>query len=368
MFVSFFDAQSGPKEIYTDNTFKYNPNTGRFTVEFATIGTVTGNLVGNVTGAVTGNIFTSLIDSADSSAITVTPSAVFSSNVSIENDLDIIGTINIGGEAHENIGHFLHPRPQTGSNVDHYIPFLDTLQERSAVQTDGSFRYNPATEILSVSNIVGTSLSVPTIVTTDITAGTITSASLMVLSSTLSTGTQRRLVQVGSGLVDGRFGVVCNSYLGTNAFVSFLQAHSTADVANMQFARYRGTTDVPLTVVTGDDIADITFSAHNGTAALNAANITVKTEGTIVAGASGVGAVPGRIEIQTANVAGTLTDALVINSKQQTTFGGSIKLAVYADAAARDDAITAPTAGMMIFNTTGTKFQGYTGAAWVDLN
>jgi hypothetical protein len=190
----------------------------------------------------------------------------------------------------------------------------------------------------------------------------------MVLSSTLSTGTQRRLVQVGSGLVDGRFGVVCNSYLGTNAFVSFLQAHSTADVANMQFARYRGTTDVPLTVVTGDDIADITFSAHNGTAALNAANITVKTEGTIVAGASGVGAVPGRIEIQTANVAGTLTDALVINSKQQTTFGGSIKLAVYADAAARDDAITAPTAGMMIFNTTGTKFQGYTGAAWVDLN
>jgi hypothetical protein len=136
----------------------------------------------------------------------------------------------------------------------------------------------------------------------------------------------------------------------------------------MQFARYRGTTEVPLTVVTGDDIADITFSAHNGTAALNSANITVKTEGTIVAGASGVGAVPGRIEIQTANAAGTLTDALVINSKQQTTFGGSIKLAVYADAAARDDAITAPTAGMMIFNTTGTKFQGYTGAAWVDLN
>ena len=45
-----------------------------------------------------------------------------------------------------------------------------------------------------------------------------------------------------------------------------------------------------------------------------------------------------------------------------------IKPGVYADNAARDAAITTPTAGMMVFNTTGTKFQGYTGSAWVDLN
>ena len=47
---------------------------------------------------------------------------------------------------------------------------------------------------------------------------------------------------------------------------------------------------------------------------------------------------------------------------------GSIQPGVYADNAARDAAITTPTAGMMVFNTTGTKFQGYTGSAWVDLN
>ena len=45
-----------------------------------------------------------------------------------------------------------------------------------------------------------------------------------------------------------------------------------------------------------------------------------------------------------------------------------IKPGVYADNTARDAAITIPTAGMMVFNTTGTKFQGYTGSAWVDLN
>jgi len=45
-----------------------------------------------------------------------------------------------------------------------------------------------------------------------------------------------------------------------------------------------------------------------------------------------------------------------------------IKPGVYADNTARDTAISSPEAGMMVFNTAGTKFQGYTGSAWVDLN
>jgi len=46
----------------------------------------------------------------------------------------------------------------------------------------------------------------------------------------------------------------------------------------------------------------------------------------------------------------------------------SFELPVYADATARDTTLTTPSAGMMIFNTALIKFQGYTGAAWVDLN
>jgi len=60
-FVSFFDDQTGDNLIYTDDTFKYNPDAGRLTVGSATIGTVTGNLVGNVTGNVTGNLFGEMI-------------------------------------------------------------------------------------------------------------------------------------------------------------------------------------------------------------------------------------------------------------------------------------------------------------------
>ena len=48
----------------------------------------------------------------------------------------------------------------------------------------------------------------------------------------------------------------------------------------------------------------------------------------------------------------------VASLKQQ----GAITPGRYADDAARDAAIPTPTAGMMVFNTTGTKFQGYTGS------
>ena len=48
--------------------------------------------------------------------------------------------------------------------------------------------------------------------------------------------------------------------------------------------------------------------------------------------------------------------------------GTALQLPVYADDAARDAAIPSPIAGQVIFNSTGTKFQGYTGAGWADLN
>ena len=45
-----------------------------------------------------------------------------------------------------------------------------------------------------------------------------------------------------------------------------------------------------------------------------------------------------------------------------------VKTGVYADDSARDTAISAPYAGMIVFNQTGNKFQGYTGSGWIDLN
>ncbi len=47
---------------------------------------------------------------------------------------------------------------------------------------------------------------------------------------------------------------------------------------------------------------------------------------------------------------------------------GAITPGVYADATARDAAITTPTAGMMAFVSDVSKFQGYDGSSWVNLN
>jgi hypothetical protein len=355
MFVSFFDAQSGPKEIYTDNTFKYNPNTGRFTVEFATIGTVTGNLIGNVTGAVTGavtgNIFTSLIDSADSSAITVTPAAVFSSDVTVENNL-IVNNIILNGTEHNNIGRELFPTPQNNEPNDHFLTFLDSFNGRSIVTADGNLRYNPLTK---------------NIITPGLATNTVSSTTVLSLVSTYSASASvpdQSLVSVGSNTVNGRFRVTSNASFNTAAIVEIGQHHEVADVNNFQFLRSRGTSNARTAITSGDDIADITFGGYDGTTIQVRASISAT-----VTGAVSSGTVPTSITLNTSvNGTGSVVPAVTINDKQQTTFSGAIKLAVYADAAARDDAITAPTAGMMIFNTTGTKFQGYTGAAWVDLN
>jgi hypothetical protein len=65
---------------------------------------------------------------------------------------------------------------------------------------------------------------------------------------------------------------------------------------------------------------------------------------------------------------GTTTALWTFKSDKTLVAPGPIQPGVYADNTARDAAITTPTAGMMVFNTTGTKFQGYTGSAWVDLN
>jgi hypothetical protein len=100
------------------------------------------------------------------------------------------------------------------------------------------------------------------------------------------------------------------------------------------------------------------------------------------------GAVPGRIELLTiADGSLNSTKGLIVDSRGFVSINkgdniataeldvlGSVKASVslipgvYADTAARDTAIPTPTAGMIIFVTDVTKFQGYNGTAWVDLN
>jgi hypothetical protein len=220
-----------------------------------------------------------------------------------------------------------------------------------------------------------------------------------------------------TSLINGDVYITRNSYSGTfgDGF-TFAQHHATADAVNLNFLRTRGTGLAIAAVANGDDIADFNFIGHDGTNRVSIGGITAR-----VSGAVSLGIVPGEIMFDTRNTAGVLAEKAVLTSEgiwrvnsiqalsgtltvtgdlvgnvdgdlqgsvfadnstriidgtdgtitaTSVTIGntGYLQLPVYADGTARDAAILSPAAGMVVFNTTSTKFQGYTGAAWVDLN
>ena len=83
------DANTGGTIVSRDGTGNFLANLITSNLLGNVTGNVSGNVSGNVTGNVTGNIFTTLIDSADSSAITITPAAIFSSDATVENNLTV---------------------------------------------------------------------------------------------------------------------------------------------------------------------------------------------------------------------------------------------------------------------------------------
>ena len=79
-YPTFVENRTTGQTVRADIDLSYRTDTNTLTAP---------SFSGNLTGAVTGNIFTNLIDSADSSAITVTPATIFSSDVTVENDLNV---------------------------------------------------------------------------------------------------------------------------------------------------------------------------------------------------------------------------------------------------------------------------------------
>lgn len=74
-----------------------------------------------------------------------------------------------------------------------------------------------------------------------------------------------------------------------------------------------------------------------------------------------------KVKIEPANADFTLpTEALEVLGNVKAT--GAFMLPVYANDSARDTALSSPSAGMIVFNTAGAKFQGYNGGAWENLN
>jgi hypothetical protein len=77
-YPTFVENRTTGQTVRADVDLSYRTDTNTLTAP---------SFSGNLTGTVTGNIFTNLIDSADSSAITVTPATIFNSDVTVENEI-----------------------------------------------------------------------------------------------------------------------------------------------------------------------------------------------------------------------------------------------------------------------------------------
>jgi hypothetical protein len=198
-YLGFVAAATGNQPVRTDTNLFYIPTTNELTAS-----TFVGNLTGNVTGTVTGNIFTSLIDTADSSAITVTPAVIFSSDVTVENELFVGGDVFPDTSESYNLGSYTRKFGKlylaeganalwignaaisgsgtvvnlpagstvggsaittaaganattitvntTGTSADYFVSFFDDQTGDNLIYTDDTFKYNPGTGVLTVGN------------------------------------------------------------------------------------------------------------------------------------------------------------------------------------------------------------------------
>ena len=225
-YITFTDSASGNQSVRTDTSLTYQPSTNTLALSVLNATSV------NATN-ITGNIFTSLIDTTDSSAITFTPAVIFSSDVTVQNELlagghilpvnsesyDLgaytkkfnklylteganalwIGNATISGSgttinlpAGSTVGGSAITTAAgsnattitvntTGTSAEHFISFFDDQSGDNLIFTDDTFKYNPGTGVLTVGDAtIGT-------VTGNLT-GTVT-GSLVGNASTATTAT-----------------------------------------------------------------------------------------------------------------------------------------------------------------------------------
>ena len=192
--------------------------------------------------------------------------------------------------------------------------------------------------------------------TTNLLINTSNSAGEVVIAKPL------RIGGTSSGFDNYGFLNIYNEVVNTNAISIFHNSENTGSVT-ATIAKSRGTKLAPTIVTSGDTLGAFQAQGYNGCAYRNAGGMAVIANGT-----PGAAYVPAKVSLYTAASNGVPTAQFTVDGNGTGAFRGAAQLAVYADNTARDAAITSPAAGMMVFNTTLTKFQGYTGAAWVDLN
>ena len=224
-----------------------------------------------------------------------------------------------------------------------------------------------ADTITGNTNIIGNdirigSLTAPNAITTVDTA----TANLILTTANTSGEIQlSRPVRVGGTNATVPDGFVY-TYNDSNdvAAMAIFNAVDGVEGAGMTTFRARGNSTTPTALTVGDAVATFGSAGYNGAGYRRAGGLRVVVDDTPQANR-----IPARVEIITSNTSGAFEVVSAAKPDiKETEFFGPATLVKFADATARDAAITSPVAGMMVFVTDVAKAQVYTGSAWVDLH
>ena len=180
----------------------------------------------------------------------------------------------------------------------------------------------------------------------------------------------------GATGIQGATGLPGSLVGGANTEVIYNDNGNANGSASFTFDNTSNTVNIENLTMTGittlGDLNNVKITAGN--AVNTAALIVTDISGTLglLFGIPAQGA-PGEVQWNDAGALSGTGDFTYDDANQVVNMGNaniatSFTLPVYADNTARDTTIVTPAAGMMVFVTDASKFQGYDGNAWVILN
>ena len=209
-------------------------------------------------------------------------------------------------------------------------------------------------------NVTGNVLATDTSTIINNTAKTAALTGIALSGASVITGNPLFISDSGVNVVSSHDGSVPNTpTLNVAAFIS-----SATFGPSILIQKSRGSIVSQTIVQNGDFVGGITFSAYDGTQFQPSSILSVVVDGVVTPGSNP----PARMDL-TVNATNTIRF-----KPTSTEFQLPPKLPVVADDTARTALVPTPTAGMMIFMTSGTtpaatnKVQVYDSSAWVNLH
>jgi hypothetical protein len=200
-------------------------------------------------------------------------------------------------------------------------------------------------------------------------------------SSRTISGSVLRIEDILSDSENINLGNADDSLLSINAFsesfkLTGISGTTLNDGPLLEIGSSNGTISSPTTLISGDTVGRILYSGYNGTAYRTLGAIITQVD-TV----TGSESTPGKLLLSVRDFDGGIINAKVSLDSRGVFSSTSFGLFPVEDSTERDTKFPSPTEGMMVFNSTLQKFQGYvsdTGLAsggpsnstpgWIDLN